>query len=629
VDINLIADSSVSSAPAGFIAAVQAAADIFDEDFPGNYTVNIRYGWGTWNNAPDSALTNPNSGDFSVGGPIGSTTVSYATALDWLTAYASLSDEQTAVASLPASFTDLPGDADSFFVSSAEEKALGVLSGTNGAVDGAIGFNVGDTNDSSDWTGAALTEIAHALGWMTDYYTGEPTIADLFRYRSSGHYEWTGGQPAYFSIDGGATDLANFATSFDYTLFSKIANDALSAPVTPSTHLTSLDIEALNVIGFGASRVSATASGQSFSVGLNQAEPISSYITLSNPAGDDVTSYAFYDAGGGNGHFTNNGTPIADGQWLTVSASDLGDVDYVGGSSPQVRQTLEVGVYDATTATWSAANSFVAGTKDTTARVIGHNFGAGEDQSVAVSPNLTVSNPLSDTISQYAFYDAGGGRGHFTNNGTAVPDGQWTYTSDLGDIDYVGGSMRAAQTIDVELYDATTGAWSRTDTFVAHTVRSAAAQSDAGDSAGGVVTISDGGGAGVTISGGAGEFGINEDTSLILSSLPIATGTTAEISSAYQASVAFAGSTGTLILDDSQDFAGTVSGLTGQDTLDLRDIGFGSIQTPSYAGTGTGGTLAVTDGTHTADINLLGNYVGASFVASSDDHGGTLLALHG
>jgi len=37
----------------------------------------------------------------------------------------------------------------------------------------------------------------------------------------------------------------------------------------------------------------------------------------------------------------------------------------------------------------------------------------------------------------------------------------------------------------------------------------------------------------------------------------------------------------------------------------------------------------VTDGVHTADINLAGNYAGASFVASSDHHGGTMLALHG
>ena len=40
-----------------------------------------------------------------------------------------------------------------------------------------------------------------------------------------------------------------------------------------------------------------------------------------------------------------------------------------------------------------------------------------------------------------------------------------------------------------------------------------------------------------------------------------------------------------------------------------------------------GGTysLTVTDGTHTANIALLGNYLASTFVASSDGHGGTLV----
>ena len=37
----------------------------------------------------------------------------------------------------------------------------------------------------------------------------------------------------------------------------------------------------------------------------------------------------------------------------------------------------------------------------------------------------------------------------------------------------------------------------------------------------------------------------------------------------------------------------------------------------------TVGILSVSDGTHTANIALLGNYMASSFVASSDGHGGT------
>jgi FG-GAP-like repeat len=128
------------------------------------------------------------------------------------------------------------------------------ISGNSTAVDGSIGFNTGDGNFSQDWEPAALTEIAHALGWDTiaqgDSY---PDVADLFRYLSPGQHQWTSGQPAYFSIDGGKTDLADFGTSFDQTLFTDLpANDPLRYPFTSAaTTLTSFDIEALSAIGFG------------------------------------------------------------------------------------------------------------------------------------------------------------------------------------------------------------------------------------------------------------------------------------------------------------------------------------------------------------------------------------------
>jgi hypothetical protein len=47
------------------------------------------------------------------------------------------------------------------------------------------------------------------------------------------------------------------------------------------------------------------------------------------------------------------------------------------------------------------------------------------------------------------------------------------------------------------------------------------------------------------------------------------------------------------------------------------------VQTPSYSGDASGGTLSVSDGTHSANIALLGNYMSSVFVAQSDGHGGT------
>jgi autotransporter-associated beta strand protein/probable HAF family extracellular repeat protein len=87
--------------------------------------------------------------------------------------------------------------------------------------------------------------------------------------------------------------------------------------------------------------------------------------------------------------------------------------------------------------------------------------------------------------------------------------------------------------------------------------------------------------------------------------------------------VTFAGITGTLKLDNSSSFTGTVAGMFGQDTIDFADINPATVGQPSYSGNSSGGTLTVTDGSHTANIALLGNYLASTFVPSSDGHGGT------
>ncbi len=259
MQIDLVPDSSIASAPAGLTAAVEAAAAIYEQDFPGNYTINISYGWGTFDSTPSNELTNPNSGVYSLGGGT-STPVSYSQLKGWLTANADSSPQISADATLPASSASFPGEANTFFVSYAEEIALGVFTGNSSVLDGSIGFNIGDASSSQDWEPSALTEIAHALGWDGIAQGGSfPDVADLFRYSSPGQYGWTSGQSAYFSIDGGNTDLANFATSFDQTLFTDLpADDPLRLPFTSAaTTLTSFDIEALSVIGFGTTNVAS------------------------------------------------------------------------------------------------------------------------------------------------------------------------------------------------------------------------------------------------------------------------------------------------------------------------------------------------------------------------------------
>jgi regulation of enolase protein 1 (concanavalin A-like superfamily) len=87
------------------------------------------------------------------------------------------------------------------------------------------------------------------------------------------------------------------------------------------------------------------------------------------------------------------------------------------------------------------------------------------------------------------------------------------------------------------------------------------------------------------------------------------------------------GAHATVKIDHAVDFSGTVAGLNGNDVLDLADLAFGSNTTLGYAANSnnTGGTMTVTDGTHTANIALLGQYMAASFSTSADGFGGTLI----
>ena len=84
------------------------------------------------------------------------------------------------------------------------------------------------------------------------------------------------------------------------------------------------------------------------------------------------------------------------------------------------------------------------------------------------------------------------------------------------------------------------------------------------------------------------------------------------------------GSTGTLLLDHARSFGtiagdGTVSGLDDDDTLDLRDIAFGSHTTVTYVGNTSGGTLSVFEGgVDVADIKLVGDYTGVHWALSDD-----------
>ncbi len=84
------------------------------------------------------------------------------------------------------------------------------------------------------------------------------------------------------------------------------------------------------------------------------------------------------------------------------------------------------------------------------------------------------------------------------------------------------------------------------------------------------------------------------------------------------------GGGGTLQLDDSVHFGGLVAGFGLPDFIDFRDVTSGASTTLGWTQlTPSSGTLAVTDGVHSASITLLGQYVAGQFTSASDGMGGT------
>ena len=110
-------------------------------------------------------------------------------------------------------------------------------------------------------------------------------------------------------------------------------------------------------------------------------------------------------------------------------------------------------------------------------------------------------------------------------------------------------------------------------------------------------------------------------------SAKIANGGNLTFAAGFDQEVVFLDGGGQLTLAQSQSYSATISGFrtsgeSGAWVLDLRDIGFVDAQEATFSGTSAGGVLTVSDGAHTAQIHLRGDYLSDKFVASSDFSGG-------
>ncbi|MVT66203.1 hypothetical protein GPL21_13925 [Bradyrhizobium pachyrhizi] len=409
----------------------------------------------------------------------------------------------------------------------------------------------------------------------------------------------------------------------------------------------------------------------------------SSLFSVSDSENDTITQYAFWDTGG-NGHWVVNGVAQAANTEVDVSAANLSQVSYVFGPGGSTPDTLWVKANDGSM--WSAWKSFTATPGPDTAPVVtasNANVTGVHDHSIAASSLFSVTDAENDTITQYAFWDTGG-NGHWVVNGVAQAANTEIDVSaaNLSQVSYVfgpGGSP--SDTLWVKANDGSM--WSSWKSFTATATNQAPTVSVSNVTtvsgqvfaASSLVSATDADGDTITkyalwdsnTNGRWNVNGVNQSANTEIdvtsaqlaqttyqagsgtdqlwiraydgsawgvwqpfnvtgespSSATIAAGATLELTGASNAAVTFLGSTGTLKLDNSASFTGTVAGMSGSDTIDFANINFANVQTPTFSGDSTHGTLTVTDGTVTASIALLGNYMASTFTASSDGHGGT------
>jgi hypothetical protein len=194
-----------------------------------------------------------------------------------LLANATAALDRLAVGSLLASD---PTDGATFGVGDAEARALRLLPVTTTVIDGAVGFsdaypwNYNTDGQAApgefDFVSDAELELIHALGMELGTPSGVSTPFMLFRYSAPGVRELAVNSdgvttPAsYFSIDGGETNLGNYLTGGDSTLFNAEEpigiNDTLAAPYPPGLeHVFSpTDALELNVLGFDVDTLPTT-----------------------------------------------------------------------------------------------------------------------------------------------------------------------------------------------------------------------------------------------------------------------------------------------------------------------------------------------------------------------------------
>src|SRR6266436_5134228 len=268
--------AALATAPAGFFSAVNYVVALFDATFTNTATVNIEVGYGDF--PYDGSLLNSYLGLNQQNNVV---SVSYSQVRQ------ALVNEVAPGASTLPSTSPFSGQLQ---MGSAQEKALGLIDAST-ALDGWVGIASNaalQQLDGTSWSfsstavptatqyyliGVIEHEISELMGRNSYLGTrGEYGVIDLYRYAAANVRQTGTGDPAYFSINNGVTNLDSFnnphVSAGDLSdwapnagpsgVFKYAASDAFDNNSLPGqiNALTSTDLILMGALGWGAAPAS-------------------------------------------------------------------------------------------------------------------------------------------------------------------------------------------------------------------------------------------------------------------------------------------------------------------------------------------------------------------------------------
>ncbi len=396
ITFNLLFDTAALAAPASFRTAMEQAALLLAQAVSDKITVNLNI---DYSGAGGGASAGPDAGLYEP----------YSTVRTDLTANATPGDPT--FSALPNTAT-LQGQSQ-VAVWNAQLKLLGLMAANDTTTNDASATFSTDIAAGA-LVGVALHEFTHALGRIP--YGPSPDIFDLFRFTGAGTRLFSGQIPsaaAYFSVDGGATKLADYGQNSDPSDFLNSgvqgSNDAFDEFYSGSTlqTLSSVDLEQLDALGFHVVTTANLTIGLAKDTGASSSDKLTNVSTFTGQAISGRT-VALSD----NGAPAGSATTSAAGIWTATPALADGQHTITVSEVNNLNQTVT-----ASLSFWLATK---APTISATASVSGQTTLTSDTITVAAAAESVGANAIAGV----EIFDGAADLGAATLAG-----GSWTYTA--------------------------------------------------------------------------------------------------------------------------------------------------------------------------------------------------------